>query len=211
MRRAFLPLAGVTSFVLSFALAAGVIAGNQLVARSDRFWAVGAVRAMSAEHYESLEDQARSADLVVVGKVQSIEAGREWVAVPELVDDPLYGEYAIARFATVKISIETIVGPVRSPLPDHSVVDLEVFLPTADSLATLRENFPEERALYFLRNKGPKDSVDFYRFTNDEQGLLREFDGRIRTAPAGETHFLTRLNGMRFDEVLASVVDARGS
>jgi hypothetical protein len=78
-------------------------------------------------------------------------------------------------------------------------------------MAELEKSVPRERGMYFLRNKGPKDSVDFYRFTNDAQGLLREIDGRVRIAPHGETHFLTELDGVPFDVVLANVVGARGS
>lgn len=116
-----------------------------------------------------------------------------------------------ARFGDVEVSIEQIVGSVEAPLPDRTRVNMEVFLVESEALAELRSNIPEERAIYFLRNKGPADSVDFYRLTNDEQGLLREFNGRVRIAPHGGTHFLTRLDGERFDEVLARVATARGS
>ena len=64
--------------------------------------------------------------------------------------------------------------------------------------------------MFFLRNKGKADSVDFYRFTNDDQGLLRDFDGRLRISPTGEDHFLTHLDGEPFADILAKVIEVRG-
>lgn len=180
------------------------------VARSNLFWSAMTVNGMSAESYDSLETLAESADLVVVATVETVERGREWVAIPEYVDDPVLSDGAIARFATVTLSIEQIVGPVRTPLADRSSVRLEAFLARADTLEIIQDNLPRERAIFFLRNKGQKDSVDFYRFTNDGQGLLRDFDGRVQIAPTGEDHFLTHLDGERFEDVLAKVIQARG-
>jgi hypothetical protein len=88
MKRLILPVVATTSFVLSFGAVAGLVANSQAVANSDRFWSVGAVRGMSAEHYDSLADLSQSADLVVVGRVEEVRPGREWVAMPELLDDP---------------------------------------------------------------------------------------------------------------------------
>ncbi len=181
-----------------------------MIARSDRFWSALALRGMAAESYDTLEDLAKSADLVVVGTILSVERGREWVAIPEYVDDAALSGQAYARFATVTITIQQIVGPVRAPLPDPSLVKLEAYLPSPGALSILKDNVPRERSIFFLRNKGESDSVEFYRFTNDEQGLVRDVDGRLRISPAGEDHFLTLLDGEPFDDILAKVVRIRG-
>lgn len=185
-------------------------AGSEVAGHSDRFWSAATVRGMAAESFDTLDDLARSADLVIVGRVNDVQPGREWVAIPEYVDDPVFSEVAYARFATVTIDIEQIIGRVLSPLPDRSVVKLEVFLSRPDTLTIVQKNIPGERSIFFLRNKGVTDSIDFYRFTNDDQGLLREFDGRIRISPTGEDHFLSHLDGESFDKALDAVTKARG-
>lgn len=197
-----------------FAFVAGSIASLSLttqqlsIERSDRFWRSTQINGMAAENYDSLAELSRSADLVVIGRIEKVAKGREWIGIPEYVDDPVHGESAWIRFATVTIAIEDVIGPIRTPLPDRSEVQLEVFLPNSTVFDELRANVPGERAAYFLRNK--RDGIEFYRFTNDEQGLLREFQGRVRMAPAGETHFLTHLDGRPFDNVMSEVASARG-
>jgi hypothetical protein len=219
LRRLVLPAVAAASFGIGLGAALTVTRqptavaqqpGSDLVARSYRFWSAVAVRGMAAESYDSLEDLAQNADLVVVGTILSVDRGREWVAIPAYVDDPFLSDEAFARFATLTIAVQQIIGPVRTPLPDPSSVKLEAYLPRPGTMALLRENVPRERSIFFLRNKGKTDSVDFYRFTNDDQGLLRDFDGLVRISPTGEDHFLTHLDGERFEDILANVVKARG-
>ena len=94
---------------------------------------------MSAESNDTLEDLAQSADLVIVGTVQTVEQGREWVAIPAYIDDPLLSDQAYARFATVTLAVQQIVGPVRTPLPDRSSVKLEAYLPRPGTLSILQD------------------------------------------------------------------------
>jgi hypothetical protein len=210
-RKGLIPAAVVAAFLVGLWGGSYSAATSDPVQRSNRFWAVSAVDGMAAEDYQSLEAISKSADLVVIGQVAKVSPGREWVANPSYVNDPVMKEFALARFATITITIERIIGPVNSPLPDKKNLSLEAFLPYPDAFKDLESNVPKERGLYFLRNKGPDDSVDFYRFTNDEQGLLREIDGHVVVSPTGESHYLSHLAGALFDDVVAQVAEARGT
>lgn len=58
---------------------------------------------------------------------------------------------------------------------EDAQVDLEIFLPSDGLIEELRASAPTERAVFFLRTKA--DAPRFFRLVNDNQGLIREFDG----------------------------------
>ena len=170
--------------------------------RSDRFWALTRVRGMAAESFTDLGVMAKSADAVVVGRIVEIAKGREWVANPNEVDDPVFGESALARFATATILIEEVIGKTTYPVRDR--IALEIFLPQDKLVPHLEDTLPLERSVFFLRNKGPEDSTDYYRLVNDEQGLVREFGGVSHTFGV-ENPMLARIEGGPFSELLAEL------
>ncbi len=155
---------------------------------------------LAAEHYESLAVMAKSSDAVVLGRMTAVEAGRQWTANAHRPDDPLFGETAIARFATVTIEVERIIGEPAYPV--DGTIDLEVFLPVDGLIPRLEANLPRERALFFLRNKGPTDSIAFFRLVNDDQGIVREFGGVSHTL-GGDDPLAVELDGVDFDELVA--------
>lgn len=157
---------------------------------------------MAAESFTDLGVMAKSADAVVVGRIVEIAKGREWVANPNEVDDPVFGESALARFATATILIEEVIGKTTYPVRDR--IALEIFLPQDKLVPHLEDTLPLERSVFFLRNKGPEDSTDYYRLVNDEQGLVREFGGVSHTFGV-ENPMLARIEGGPFSELLAEL------
>jgi hypothetical protein len=77
-------------------------------------------------------------------------------------------------------------------------------------LDQLETQTPTERAIFALRNKGPEDSLEFFRLVNDSQGLVREFDGRAHVTSI-DTPGFARLEGLPFDSVIEEFRAARGS
>jgi hypothetical protein len=178
--------------------------------RSDAFWSLVTPRGMAAEEYLAPAVMAASADLVVVGRVVSVERGREWVANPDLVNhpDPAAREGAFARFATVMVQVESTLGPSAFEAA-RALVPVEVFLVRPEVLGELKTLASTERAIFVLRNKGPDDSVDFFRLVNDTQGLVREFDGKAHVM-SGEVASFARLEGLPFTRVVEEFRAARG-
>ncbi len=113
-----LSVAYLASFgvALAFGVALSVVgADKEEHARSDRFWATTHIRAMSAETYESLDDIALGADAIIVGRIQSVQQGRDWDAERDESPKPVVavpGEPVTprARFAEVIIVIEQTIG-----------------------------------------------------------------------------------------------------
>ncbi len=173
-------------------------------ARADCFWALVRVEGMDAEVFGSLEEAARSADLVVVGRITEVTKGREWVANPAYLDIPELADVAYARFATAWIEPEAVLGSPRVPV-QRDRVPLELDLLQADLLPELVANVPRERAIFFLRDKADHGAAagEYFRFTNVNQGLIREFDGRVETLQTGPDQFLSQLRGQPFGDVIA--------
>lgn len=203
---------------LAVALGVAVVGGGALIgyqavqgsasaeahARSDRFWALVGVEGMAAEEFGSLEESARSADLVVVGRIGEVTKGREWVANPAYVDNPALADVAYARFATAWIEPEAILGTPHVPFGGGRI-PLELDLVRADLLPELVASVPQERAVFFLRDKADHGAApgEFFRLTNFDQGLLRELDGKVETFQTGQDDFLSRLGGQSFDDLVA--------
>jgi len=162
------------------------------------------VEGVDAEVFGSLEESARSADLVVVGRITEVTKGREWVANPAYLDIPELADVAYARFATAWIEPEAVLGSPRLPVPLDRI-PLELDLLQADLLPELVANVPRERAIFFLRDKADHGAApgEYFRFTNFDQGLIRELDGRVETFPTGPDQFLSRLSGQPFGDVVA--------
>jgi hypothetical protein len=160
---------------------------------------------MAAESYSSLTDMEQSADAVVVGRIVDVREGRQWVANASEVDDLVFGEMAIARFANVTISVEEIIGGTLLPIGE--TVSLEIFLPEDGLIPSLQQTLPLERAVFFLRNKGPSDSTKYYTLVNDTQGLVREFAGVSHTMDVHDA-MLHEIEGKPFTTLLATLRSA---
>jgi hypothetical protein len=194
------------------ALSSGAGGGNPIImedahSRSDNFWSLTAVDGMAAEDYATFAEMVKSADAVIVGQIVSVTKGRESVADAALIGDPDVGDRAMARFAKVTIEIEQIIGGSLYPL--GRLIDMEVYLPREDTLPLLEASIPIERALFALRNKGPEDSIDFYRFVNDEQGLIRDFGGSAHLLAHDLPVGFTELEGQTFSQSIREAREAR--
>jgi len=208
-------LTSAVSFAVGLIVAAALSSGTgdnpmtveDVHSRSDQFWALTSVHGMPAEDYTSFAEMVKSADAVVVGQIVNVTKGREWVADAALIGDPNVGDRAMARFAKVTIEIEQIVGRSRYPLGKQ--VDMEVYLPREEDLPLLAANAPIERGIFALRNKGPKDSVEFYRLVNDDQGLIRDIGGSAHLLAHDLPVGFTELEGQAFSQVIREALEAR--
>jgi hypothetical protein len=191
------------AFVLGALLATSIMSGRlqDEHARSDLFWRLVSPNAMAAESYETPREMAAEADLVVVGKIEKVENGREWVANPDLLKDPIGVERAYARFALLTVRVEEVLGQ-SSFEPSDGTVPVEVYLNTGEVLDQLLDLKPDGRAIFALRNKGSTDSTKYFRLVNDTQGLVREFGGKAHLSSADElSSGFAELEGMPFSKV----------
>ena len=209
IRRALIPVA---LFAVSAAAGTGLavqLPDDDTHARSDRFWSLPLVRGMSAELYGSLDDMALSADTVIVGRIVEVTAGRAWDAERDEGANGRAGDppTPMARFAEATIEIEQVIGGSTYDL--GSGIRLEIFLPRDGMVPELQANLPRERALFFLRNKGPTDSTEHYRLVSSSQGLFREMQGVVHLPVSPEGAFVRQLEGLEFETLIARVVDLR--
>jgi hypothetical protein len=178
-------------------------------ARSDQFWGDLAVTGSPTSHFTTLDEMADNADIIVVGHIERLTAGRE---VRDLGAETLgkSREEASVYFADATIAVEeTIKGEARR------TVKLQLLLPNPATLGNAADALPTERAIYFLTEMGayfakeaPKSKyVTELKGTFDfvsPQGLLRDFGQTVGvTADEGDA-FLHAAKGEPFAEVLAN-------
>ncbi len=141
--------------VVSVALAASACSVEATAGSDTAFWSALRFTASEVEQYASVEEMAASADLVVVGSIESIAVGRTWGS-----EDPT--DRLVSLVLQVKID-EVLKG---KPLPGASdIVSVERTM-TSFSPDTLRESLtdrglkiddstfaeiPKGRAVWFLR------------------------------------------------------------
>lgn len=157
---------------------------------------------MAAESYDSLSTMALASDAIVVGRIGAVDPGREWKANEDEWLEPEPSDALLVRFATLTIEVEEVIGTLTA---DASVgsIQLEVFLPRNSALEELRATAPGERAVFFLRTKA--DAPEFFRLVNDNQGLVREFDGKSHVVGATEGNFLGEIDGLPFEDFVAEL------
>lgn len=183
-------------------------ASRDVRGRSDHFWGLLAVNGSPRAHFETLDAMAAQADLIVVGRIERVTAGRE---VRDLEAEALGRprEEASVYFADATVTVEEAIKglPVKS-------VRLQLLLPGPGVLAALQQDVPTERAIYFLTDMGayfakedPGSGLDsVLKGTFDfvsPQGLLRDFGGATGvTADEGDA-FLQAETRKAFSDVIA--------
>lgn len=184
-------------------------------ADSDFFWAALYVAGMEAEAYLSVEEAARAADLVVVGRIGGIRQGRVFV---EKVPPGAPAEDGVTSYAEIEIDVGEELRRA-SKLPLGEPVRLEMMLGPGDSIETLRATLPTERAIFLLRNKGldvaSRDSpseiteqeTPYFRLVNSE-GVLRELDGLAQPRPFAEKAYVLDVAGEDFKALVGAIKEA---
>lgn len=204
-KRFAVPVVGVLVFatsVLAGAAASAALTESGDHERSDRFWSLTRVRAMAAESYDTLTQMTLASDAIVVGRISAIAPGREWKANEDEWLDPEAADALLARFATVTLEIQDVIGGAVADA-SAGTVELEIFLPHDGLVPQLEATLPRERAVFFLRTKA--DAPEFFRLVNDSQGLIREFEGTSHMVGAVEGTFLAEIDGRPFGELLAQL------
>lgn len=148
-------------------------------------------------------------DVVVVGRLVSVEGGRVFGTPNPLLDHPEESQFF---FASIQVeSLQLLRG---APILDSDgYIVLEELLPERSRLDTLVTNLPEGRAVFFLRNKGvdamsqgrsraivERDTPFYRRIT--PQGVLRDIGGDVHIPVDGGGGFLLTLEGTGFDALL---------
>lgn len=174
------------------------------------------LRGTAAEEYSTLGDLANEADMVVVGRISEIERGRELVAAPEFVGDPVVDDLAFVRFALARIEVERVLTKDVVAGPN---IDVEILIIRWDQVELLQERLPNDRALFFLRHKADEADGRYFRLVNVHQGLIGS-DAGTTVIPGQHDHgtqdpgqhdhadteyFLADMNGRNFDEVIEQV------
>lgn len=196
---------GLSGLCLTLLLIAAVIAVQPSPQdRSDGFWGAMLVQGIQRENYQSLADMQDAAEATILGRITGVQAGRVITDPNEPRDSVLY--------LTAEVAIERVLS--GSIQPGHEGrLQLEVMLPDEALLDRLVAEFPTERAIMFVRNKGsevaelgfPADvqamERDYYRLVRTE-AIMREFNGLIRVAVDTTSPFLQALDGRSFQELI---------
>lgn len=166
------------------------------------------LRGTAAEEYGSVTELANGADLTVVGRISGIERGRELIAAPDFVKDPVVGDIALVRFALATIEVERTLtkGVVADP-----ILEVEILILRWDQVADLQKRLPNERALFFLHHKVAEANGRYYRLVSVEQGVVGSEGGRavVPAADADDAEaFLVDWDGRDFEDVVKLVDDA---
>lgn len=200
---------GAMLVVLALADEAFQPSDDDLHRRSENFWSALAVEGVWAESYDSLEGLFAHSDVVVVGRLVSVEGGRVFGTPNPLLDHPEESQFF---FASIQVeSLQLLRG---APILDSDgYIVLEELLPERSRLDTLVTNLPEGRAVFFLRNKGvdamsqgrsraivERDTPFYRRIT--PQGVLRDIGGDVHIPVDGGGGFLLTLEGTGFDALL---------
>ncbi len=174
--------------------------------RSDRFWSALFVRGAEAEHYDSLEAISLSADLIVIATIGSVEVGQS------VGND----EDGWAHYAALTLDVETVIGSASGATP--STLHVQQLMPSDRSITTLSGTVPEERAVWFLRDRDaeaarlnlPADVVarvqGQYRLAVRE-GVVREMGGRVHLPVGPLSPAYASWEGRDFEE-FANQVEA---
>ncbi len=142
--------------MLVLSLIGSSCSGDQPSGDDQPFWSVLVSVVESVESYSSVPDMAAASDLVVVGSIEEVTAGREW-------GDPREAENRVASLLfQVKVG-EVLRGAMSDAvsdtltweytLPGYNISHLQTQLTDEgliDRTGTVRP-FPERRVLLFLR------------------------------------------------------------
>jgi hypothetical protein len=182
---------------------------------SHAFWAALLLAGREAEHYSDLVEMSRSADVLVVGHLESVVLGRSF-RDPETGDS---ADYATASLLVERLLASRPGATAEARISEGDSLSLELFLPERDLINTLQERLSGERAIFFLRDK-EREAIalglpaelqraerGFYRIVST-QGLLREQGGKVMPPVGTEDEFLIELEGMDF-AALVAVLDDR--
>jgi len=163
------------------------------------FWLQVSPGGVALEVYGSLDDLAREADAVVVGRAIDIDFGRE---IP--------GDSSGSAFGTLTIEV---VDAIIGELADGTAIKVEFFMSDARLYPRFAARLPAERVILFLRNKGleaqrlgqdpsgPLAGFDYYRVVGP-QGYLRDSNGLVEPPIDAADPWLAGLRGSSFDGMM---------
>ena len=184
---------------------------------SDAFWQTAfSYESVSDETFETLPELAQASDLIVVGAIERVEAGRTFLADPQIAargtSDPYYDE-AFAYYANAGVRVGQVIagdeGLVGQLLP------LEIFATQKGKLDLLLGAPVFDGGLFFLRSKGKEAAslglspaeqaaeAPYYRLTT-ARAVLRDFSGTTAALP-GSDPYLAALDNRSFADVVALV------
>jgi len=169
------------------------------------FWAGVAPGGFNDEHYDSLDQMTKAADLVMVGTVTQIrqDPSRHTGLSP-----------SDGAFAQLDFNVEEVLSGAPQVSSSGAII-VELFMTDPGQYDRFSAGLPTERVLIFLRNKaveakqngwpdeGPDTGHLYYRVVSD-QGIVRDVDG-LAVAPDDEGGFLSDINLKTFDEVVAAI------
>jgi len=178
--------------------------------RLDAGWlAIDNPMSSDVEHAESLGQLVRSADLVVVATIQSVERGR---TVGNTSEPCRYG-CSVAYYANATLKVERLVS--GEPAYEGNL-ELDLLMTELDQLKVLRDSLEGQRGLFILRNKGEnarvlglstevqRERTRYYRLVSS-QALYRDDGGKVRLPVGANDQFVLAQHGRDFADLVAEV------
>ena len=167
---------------------------------------LGPTEAVAAERFSSLGDLTRSSDIVIIGRIVRVDAGRQF-------GDP---QVDVVHYAAATISVDAVV---RGEKPAGRFV-LELQMPDgqgAREALALNAALPTDRAVFFLRSKSAVARRAGMTVARQAAGqgyymlvlpavVVVDRGGMATIAPNADLPtYIEELRGRPFDEVIASL------
>ncbi len=186
------------------------------VATSDRFWRLASFHGASGPRFDTLDGLVSASDVVVLGRITSVQPGRIF-GTPH-ADNPDPASEQI-HYVAVTVKVDRIL---YGALVDPAASDLTLEMPVSgpDAIPQLAKSVPPELSVMFLFNAGL--SAAAHGLPDDIQAreskyyallafgaVMRDIGGAPRVADAVELGFLTAFESGSFDAFLRRVEAVR--
>jgi hypothetical protein len=202
--------------VVGLAAIGALVVQNQVEKTSDRFWRLASFQGASGPRFDTLADLVVASDVVVLGRIASVERGRVF-GTPH-ADNPNPASEQI-HYAAVAVNVERVLD---GALVDGAASELTLELPVSspDAIPQLAKSVPSEQSVLFLFNAGLSAAAQ--GLPDDVQAreskyyallafgaVMRDIGGAPRVADPTDLGFLTAFESSNFDAFLRKVEAVR--
>lgn len=183
--------------------------------RSDLFWDRLWFEGASGPHYDSVEELESASDVVILGRITTVEEGR--VFGDPHPDNPNPKEELVA-YVTAIVEVDSVLAGALEDSNAKSI-RLELPMPRQDALSDLVGNGPDEPAVFFVFNAGRSAAMQGRSAEVQERereyyalvgfgAVVRNLDGKASPVDAPEMDFLKAFESESFDRFVERIEPA---